>query len=301
MNVQHESWVEDLVTLVFCQIPKVLSTTDPPGMDDGHWHVDFKYDDKFVNVEFRPKEGWGVSLITEDTGYGQGADDIFENMSRAAAQVVELLTGKLKPYEVCLKDGKKVIGYACSKCHMFCSPLIYACGWDNGIKAAHDHAVTCCADRMCNECNVNMGPPEKNKVHWLLCQPCRSKKDNEKESKLYQEAKKIPLSEYKDTMLYYMDEYYDDEVITDKYSFDEPPKYAWACDPHDFSLDASDIVSSGLEHGEHHEDAYDDISDKDIKRLQRFLDAWCKHVGVRSWFPNFNLAVLIPPPDEEQT
>ena len=199
-----------------------------------------------------------------------------------------------EPHEVCIKGSDKTIGYACPKCHRFCSPLIYACKWEDGLKAALDHAVRCCADRMCNECDVNMGPPVQGKTLWLLCQPCRSKKDSEKESKLYREADKLKLAEYGEGMLYYMDEYYDEEVITDRYSFDDPPKYAWACTTRTLSFDATDLVSNALENGEHHDDAFDEISDKDMKRLQRFLDAWCNHVDVKSWFPNFNLAILLP-------
>lgn len=200
-----------------------------------------------------------------------------------------------KPHEVCVKGSDKLIGYACPKCHRFCSPLIYACGWDAGLTAAHQHAVTCCADRMCTECNVNMGPPKK--TYWLICTSCRSKKDSKRENKLFQEAEKILLSEYKHDMLYYMDEYYDGDTIQDKYTFDEPPKYAWACYPKKFTLDASRLISDEIESQEHHEDAYDDLLTKDVDRLQRYFNAWCKHVDVTTWMPNFKLAVILPRSD----
>jgi len=124
-------------------------------------------------------------------------------------------------------------------------------------------------------------------------------KDNAKENKLYREAKKIPLAEYKGDLLYYMDEFYDEEVIQDNDTCDELPKYAWACSPHDLTLEAADIVSSALEHGDHHEDAFEEVNLRDLSRLQRYLDAWCKKVAIRSWMPDFNLAVILPPAERE--
>jgi hypothetical protein len=204
---------------------------------------------------------------------------------------------RTEPYEVCIKGQDKTIGYACAKCHRFCSPLIYACKWEDALKAALDHAKRCCANLICSECDKDMGPPKGTR--WLVCQECRAKKDNERESKLYKEAEKIPFAKYEHDFLYYADEFYEDiDAIQSSFSFDEPPEYAWACYPVDFAMDATDIVSSALESGDHHEEAFEEVSDAMLKRLQKYLDLWCKKASVRTWMPDFKKAVLLPKPEE---
>lgn len=56
------------------------------------------------------------------------------------------------------------------------------------------------------------------------------------------------------------------------------PEYVWATTPEEFSIDARNICESATE--DLYEDAYDDISDKDLERLQALLDDWCKSTGV---------------------
>jgi hypothetical protein len=212
------------------------------------------------------------------------------------------MTDATKPHEVCIKGSDKTIGYACPTCHLFCSPLIYACKWEDALKAAYQHATTCCADRMCSECGENMG--SRSKTHWLLCASCRSKKEAKREVERFREAKKIPLSEYTLGFLYCLERFWDDaDLLLDEYAFDdeERPEYAWACEPFDLAMDATDLVSSELEHSDHHEDAFDEVSSKSLARLQRYLDAWCKHVAVRSWAPDYRVAVLLPRAEEDRS
>ncbi len=197
------------------------------------------------------------------------------------------------PYEVCVKGNDKVIGYACPKCHMFCSPLIYACKWDDALAAAHRHAVECCSNRLCSECGVDMGP--RKKVCWLACASCRHKLEATKERERFEAAAKITYADYEHDFLYWNDTYYDDiDLLLDACDYDEPPTYAWACYPVDFKLDAQRLVSDALEYGDHYEDAYDDIGSPAMDQLQVIVDAWCKHVAVRSWMPDHKRAVLLP-------
>lgn len=73
---------------------------------------------------------------------------------------------------------------------------------------------------------------------------------------------------------------------------DERPKYVWATEPVDMSIDASDIISNATE--DLYEDARDDISDSAIKELQNFLDNWCKSCGVRTTYYESKYKVRIP-------
>ena len=199
---------------------------------------------------------------------------------------------RTEPYEVYIKGREKVIGYACAKCHRFCSPLIYACKREDAIKAALDHAKRCCANLICNECDKDMGPPKG--VRWLTCQKCRAKKDAERESKLYQEAEKIPLSEYEHDVSYHDGAFLYYESDLDELS----SPYVWACYAVELTMDAAELVNNSLENGEHHDDAFEDVSDVMLERLQKYLNLWCKRVAVRSWQPDLKKAVLLPPQEE---
>lgn len=197
-----------------------------------------------------------------------------------------------EPYEVCIKGSDKIIGYACPKCRLFCSPTIYFCKWNDALKAARDQAIKCCGPRLCTKCGKDMG--EKRKVHWLACEDCRRKTDAEREKRRFEEAEKIPWEKYEHGFLYYADKFYDDmDSLLDSYDEGEEPEYVWACYPVDFTMDAQDIVSSEIENQEHHEDAFSEVSDKMLERLQKYLDLWCKKVGVRTWMPDFKKAVLL--------
>lgn len=56
------------------------------------------------------------------------------------------------------------------------------------------------------------------------------------------------------------------------------PEYVWITEPEEFSVDAHDICERATE--DLYEGAYEDISEEDFKRLQSFLDDWCKSSGV---------------------
>ena len=58
-------------------------------------------------------------------------------------------------------------------------------------------------------------------------------------------------------------------------------------------IDADSIIENATE--ELYEDAVSDISDEEVKRLQSFLDDWCKHCGVRtSYSESHRYKVRIP-------
>ena len=73
----------------------------------------------------------------------------------------------------------------------------------------------------------------------------------------------------------FFDEWYDNE---NEHPIETRPEYVWIADAIGFSIDATSICEQATE------DLYDDamqyISDKDIERLQKFLDEWCGSTGV---------------------
>lgn len=199
------------------------------------------------------------------------------------------------PIEVGVKGDEKTIGYACPVCHMFCSPLIYACKWDLAMEAAFDHAKTCC-DRKCEDCEAQL----EKKSHYVVCDACRVKRDAAKEAKRFDDATKIPEAEY-DGWVYdeNAEEYYA-SVEEWRERFDDDSSdvaYLWACATIDgFGLDAADIVQSALENGEHHEDAFDSVDG--IEELQTMLNGWCAKQDVKSYMVDYTRAVVLSEAEE---
>ena len=70
------------------------------------------------------------------------------------------------------------------------------------------------------------------------------------------------------------------------------PEVLWLTDPVDISMDADNIIESACE--ELHEDAYENISGYDRKKLQNILDEWCsKQTGTRTVYPNYKKYVRV--------
>lgn len=85
----------------------------------------------------------------------------------------------------------------------------------------------------------------------------------------------------------YFDEYESDEEMMNNLS-----EVLWLTDPVDISMDADSIIENACE--ELHEDAYENISYKDIKELQNMLDEWCKkQTGTRTIYPNYRRYVRV--------
>lgn len=70
------------------------------------------------------------------------------------------------------------------------------------------------------------------------------------------------------------------------------PMYVWTTEPVDLKLWAGDIVSAATE--DLYEDAYDDISDKKIDELQKYLDEWCVTSGCGTTYYQGDHKVKIP-------
>lgn len=90
------------------------------------------------------------------------------------------------------------------------------------------------------------------------------------------------------------DEFFEEWWDEDKdKEFPVRPEYAWITERDDFSIDAQNICEQATENL--YEDAYSDISDKDLERLQKMLDEWCQSCGVgESWHVSHKYKVRIP-------
>lgn len=134
----------------------------------------------------------------------------------------------------------------------------------------------------------------------------RAKEDARKEAERYTRAEHLePDGVFeKFTMLYsdyypynegyfigwdeFFDEWKEQEDLDTK-----RPEYVWATYPIEMSIDAIDILENAT--SELHEDAMSNIRDNDIKKLQDYLDNWCKkQTGTTTYYVDYSKAVMIP-------
>lgn len=92
---------------------------------------------------------------------------------------------------------------------------------------------------------------------------------------------------------YFVESYKDNEEFADdKEMLENLPEVLWLCDNVDISMDADYFIESACE--ELHEDAEENISDKDRKELQELLDNWCeKQTGTITLYPNYKKYVRV--------
>jgi hypothetical protein len=195
-----------------------------------------------------------------------------------------------KPYEVVVKGRDLVIGYACPRCKIFHGATIYACKWDEAVKASYEAAERCC-NRRCEDCGKRID----EKIYYTVCVECRPAREAAREQARFDKAKKIPESDY-DGWIFYRGDYYADlDALEDHCEQNalEWPEYVWSCRKLEFEINAESVIASALE--EHHEDAGERISREQETELQTFLDAWCAKQGVSSWEEDDSCAVVLEP------
>ena len=175
--------------------------------------------------------------------------------------------------------------------------IAHACGDCRYVATSRAAAAACCVPWKCDECGKEVARS------YSICERCRTEKRKAAEKARFDGARKIPLAEYAGRVLYsepageflYSEDDYGD------YAFEmdgtEEDSYLWACRTIGLSLNAEDIVNAALERDEHHDDACDQVSD--IKGLQDLLDGWTATQAVESYFPDYDLAVIMPAPEDD--
>lgn len=169
----------------------------------------------------------------------------------------------------------------------------YRCGADGHASYAEREARACCAPDHCERCGATRAR------HVLYCEPCGKVAAAEREAALFAKARKVTPDEYGDDFVFWdgrgpqegyfasvedLLEYCESEGIA-------PPAYAWGCYRQEMTMHADSLIESALD--EHHEDARDQIAPGEEKRLQAFLDEWCRAQCVFSWFQDTEVAVVL--------
>jgi hypothetical protein len=63
-----------------------------PRNPDGQWTLDVMYQSRWLVVEWRAVQGFGISIIDDETMYGEGPDEVHPNYNEALERIEALLT-----------------------------------------------------------------------------------------------------------------------------------------------------------------------------------------------------------------
>lgn len=93
-------------------VPGVEVKVRRPRNPDGNWWLDAKFAEHVVSVQWAPRRGFGVSA-SDLAGYGEGADEVFEDRERTAQRVITLLRTQdntIPPRDVLLRELRALLG-----------------------------------------------------------------------------------------------------------------------------------------------------------------------------------------------
>jgi hypothetical protein len=87
--------IQLLEAMIKLALPDAIVELEIPDSPAKPWWLDVTVRGRHIVVEWRPQRGFGVSLITENDGYGEGPDKVFEDLAKASVNILALaITGK---------------------------------------------------------------------------------------------------------------------------------------------------------------------------------------------------------------
>jgi DNA-binding XRE family transcriptional regulator len=87
-------------------------TLDEPIVKGGVWSLNVFLNGYHLAVAWQEGKGFGI-VSDDDHGYGEGADEVYDDYARALARVVRLLAFRLKtvpPYPVRIRELREELG-----------------------------------------------------------------------------------------------------------------------------------------------------------------------------------------------
>jgi DNA-binding Xre family transcriptional regulator len=87
--------MQRLFKIVRKTFPKAKCQMDPAETATGSWFLDIRFGNYWLNVEWRPEYGFGLTART-DVVYGEGADEVYPELGAAARRVSWLLQHKTR-------------------------------------------------------------------------------------------------------------------------------------------------------------------------------------------------------------
>jgi hypothetical protein len=96
------------------------------------------------------------------------------------------------------------------------------------------------------------------------------------------------IKHYRDAYEKFKDEY----ASFDEYIENEVPIVLWDCYTEDLELNAYSIIEDACY--DLHEDAIENVSEEEKRKLQDLLDEWCSHItGTTTYYPNYDRYVPV--------
>jgi predicted RNA-binding Zn-ribbon protein involved in translation (DUF1610 family) len=133
-----------------------------------------------------------------------------------------------------------------------------------------------------------------------LCTSCTDKERADRESRLFETAKKVSVEDYPDEPVYWEGQagsmglgfFLNIDELLDYCEEEEldHPKYVWACTPRPLQVLTGDVLEAAIYE---HNVGLDDLDACALGNLETFLATWCKEQNLRTWFPDFERAVLL--------
>lgn len=179
----------------------------------------------------------------------------------------------------------EIVAYKCSKC--------------GAAFISKEYAEKCCMPKKCDDCGCEI----PHNSYYSVCDSCRAKREATRKKEKFDKAKHYTLDtvpesscEYMYSEIYrYNEGYFSDIEELEDYCKENDiamPKYVWGTTVSRISMDACSIIESSCE--ELHEEAGEQIDDRDCKELQNMLDKWCeKQRGTDTYYVDYNVAILI--------
>ena len=191
-------------------------------------------------------------------------------------------------YKLLSERTGEPVAWACEQCK------VVIC---NNEPDARSHELV----EACTGCGQSTAAEMRGRTYRVVCRACQSARWAEesaaREEAMLAKVEKIPMAEWTGECLSDGDERFWwslDDALEHFDSTETPrPAYLHECDPETMTLSAERILEDALD--EFHEDAGGDISAKDVARLQRFLDLWCKKVNVVTWRRSYRRIVMLEP------
>lgn len=84
--------IESLRDELQLRFPEASFHMSPPVRTEDYWTLDICYKDRWLVVEWALQSNFGVSVILDSTGYGEGPDELHSNSDEAVKRIVEVLS-----------------------------------------------------------------------------------------------------------------------------------------------------------------------------------------------------------------
>jgi hypothetical protein len=211
--------------------------------------------------------------------------------------------------ELHMPDGKPARVWMCQKCKTLVTRQYQPIGDGNGHTFTPDErdafakqsAERCCTEKPCERCGKGLGKTW-NHGGYTICEACRQVREQEREQGRFEKATKVSLNEWDGECWLYdgsaerwfrdLEDFYDYYAEQDEDEKSERPVYLWLSNPVRWSPDPRGDIADQM-HDRFHEDADEQITKADWKKLEYFVEAWWQEHRPQSWDVDYSRCLLL--------